>query len=497
MKHIHIIGLGPGVLDDLPLGCLEILKQSRHTVLRTERHPVVQSLRDMRFEFETCDDIYESEPTFEKVYEKIVTRVLERATEFQEVVYAVPGHPGVAERTVQMLQKKAREVDGLQVTIGPGKSFLDDLLAKVGADPADGLLILDGTDLLRRGLNPSLPTVILQVYNRDVASEVKLTLMEQYPDEYEVVVAQALGVPGEEKLLRVPLYEIDRLSMIDHLTTLFVPGTSDASILNRQFFRLVEVVEQLRGPNGCPWDRKQTHVSLRKYMLEEAYEAVDAIDRDAPDDLCEELGDVLLQVALHSQIAAEEGNFSIYDTIAAINEKMIRRHPHVFSDVHVKDADEVVQNWEAIKTKERQLKSGTSDTVSFLDTIPKSLPALQMAYELQKKAAEVGFEWEHIAGVYDKLEEELAEFREAAQTADPKELENEYGDLLFVLINLSRYLKIDPETALAATNRKFRNRFNYIEQQLKQRGSSLHESSLAEMDKLWNDAKKIERDRII
>jgi tetrapyrrole methylase family protein / MazG family protein len=383
--------------------------------------------------------------------------------------------------------------------IGPGKSFLDDLLMRVGADPADGLLILDGTDLRKRSLNPSLPTVIMQVYSQAVASDVKLTLMEQYPDDYEVVLAQAVGVLGQEKLLRMPLYEIDRISDIDHLTTLYIPGSTDESVINGQMFRLIEIVEQLRGPEGCPWDRKQTHKSLRKYMLEEAYEVADAIDREEFDDICEELGDVLLQVALHCQIAAEEGYFTIHDTIRAINEKMIRRHPHVFADIHVENAEEVVQNWEEIKQQEKREKKGIQDvqeeSSSFLDTIPRSLPALMMAYKLQKKAAEVGFEWDDIADVYKKVQEEWQEFQEAAKIENPKQLEMEFGDLLFVLINLSRYLKIDPESALSSANRKFRSRFQYIEQQLKREGASLHESSLEKMDKLWNVAKKIEKER--
>ncbi|UOF91820.1 nucleoside triphosphate pyrophosphohydrolase [Fodinisporobacter ferrooxydans] len=491
MKIIQVVGLGPGSIDTIPVGSLEILRQASHIILRTERHPIVEQLRKQGIRFSTCDDLYDSKPTFSEVYQSIVDRLFFQVEQFHQIVYAVPGHPGIAETTVKRLKEQAKQRN-ICIEIGPGKSFLDDLLEKVGVDPADGLLLLDGTDLQAHMLDPGIATLIMQVYNRDVASDVKLTLMEQYPDEYQVVMAHSVGINDKEQFVKCPLYEIDRLADIDHLTTLFVPATTDASIINRQFSTLIDIVRQLRSPEGCPWDRKQTHQTLRKYMLEEAYEVADAIDRDVPADLCEELGDVLLQVALHSQIGTEEGTFTIHDTIASINEKMIRRHPHVFSDMHVQSAVQVIQNWEQIKQQEKAEKGQVADS-SFLHSIPSILPAMQMAYQLQKKAAMVGFEWEAIEDVKKKVKEEWAELWEAVERNDETSIQHEFGDLLFAAINLARYLKLDPESALASTNQKFRNRFSYIEKQLANAGIKLGESSLEKMDKLWNEAKKFEQ----
>lgn len=485
MAIIHIVGLGPGSWTGLPLGTYQILQEGKKVFLRTERHPVVEDLRAKGIRYSSLDELYEQAEDFESLYQTIVDKLFEEARENGEVVYAVPGHPGIAERTVRIALEKGTDA-GVEIRLGPGHSFLDELLLRIGVDPTEGLLILDGTDLQDKHLNPTIHTILVQVYNQDVAADVKLSLMEIYPDDYQVTVARAVGVEGEERIDRISLYELDRLDWIDHLTTLYLPGSNETRITHRQFSKLVEIVQILRSPEGCPWDREQTHQSIRKNVIEEAYEVAEAIDLNDPDALSEELGDLLLQVALHSQMASEEGTFSVYDTIQAINDKLIRRHPHVFGDKDAADAEDALTNWEEIKRQEKRDK-GIPEKESILDTIPTSMPAMLVSYKLQKKAGEVGFEWPDVNGVLDKLKEELDELRETDDKAE------ELGDVLFVLVNLARYLKVDPEEALAKTNVKFRRRFGYIEKMLSQQGKMFNDSTLEEMDAWWNEAKKLEK----
>lgn len=486
MSKVTIVGLGPGSWTGLPLGALQLIETQQQAggplLLRTERHPVVDDLRAKGIVFSALDHFYETGEEFAQVYQTITDHVLAEAQAHGHVVYCVPGHPGVAEITVQNLRRQGPYA-GVEIVIGPGHSFLDDLLMNIGVDPTDGMLLLDGTSLYPRQINPSLHTLIVQVYNETIASDVKLTLMQQYPDDYEITVATAVGVEGQERIETLPLYELDRLDWINHLTTLYIPASSEDHVVNNQMWRFVEIIAALRDPDtGCPWDLKQTHQSLRKYLLEEAYEAADAIDRDDPFDLADELGDVLLQIVLHAQIGSEEGTFDIYEVIRSVTDKMIRRHPHVFGGgMEADTSDQVVANWQEIKAQEKQEK-GIEES-SLLDSVPLSLPPVTAAYKLQKKAADAGFDWDDISHVYDKLKEEITELQET----DDKT--GELGDLLFVLVNLARFLKVDPDEALARTNRKFRRRFAYIEEQLRARGKTPGQSTLDEMDRLWNEAK--------
>jgi tetrapyrrole methylase family protein/MazG family protein len=255
------------------------------------------------------------------------------------------------------------------------------------------------------------------------------------------------------------------------------------------FDRLVDVMARLRAPDGCPWDREQTHASLRRYVIEETYEVVEAIDADDPDKLCEELGDLLLQVVFHAQLAAEEGLFDVDDVSAGITEKLIRRHPHVFGDVKVAGAAEVLTNWQAIKATEK----GNEARTSILDGIPASLPALMRALEVSKRAVRVGFEWPDTGSVLRKVDEELAELRtEIAAGAPSPRLADELGDLLFTVVNVARRLGIDPEEALREQIGKFGRRFRHIEARAAAGGRALDSLTLDEMEALWQEAKRDE-----
>jgi tetrapyrrole methylase family protein/MazG family protein len=248
-----------------------------------------------------------------------------------------------------------------------------------------------------------------------------------------------------------------------------------------EFKKLVEIIARLRSPDGCPWDKKQTHASLREFLLEECYEVLDALDENDSLKLRQELGDLLLQIILHAQIASEKGEFELAEVLQEINAKLIRRHPHIFGTVQVKNAEEVVQNWEAIKKGERQAEA------SILDSVPRQMPALAYSQDIQRRAAQTGFDWENIDGVIDKLAEEVREFKNARNQEEKFE---EFGDMFFTLVNVSRRMGVDPETALRQANRKFYQRFSYMEKLCRERGLDLNKLSLDEQNKLWEEAKK-------
>jgi len=257
------------------------------------------------------------------------------------------------------------------------------------------------------------------------------------------------------------------------------------------FTELVEVMARLRAPNGCPWDREQTHATLKPYLLEETYEALEAIDIGDDDELCKELGDVLLQVVFHAQIAAEENRFGIEEVARAIVDKLIRRHPHVFADVEVDGSEQVLQNWEQIKKQERQ-ELGDA-TPSLLDGIPKQLPALMRAQRMQARVSRQGFDWDKIAGPLDKIEEEFAELRQAWASGETPAIEDEFGDLLFALVNTGRFLNVDSEQALRQSTDKFERRFRALEEAVRTSGREISALSLQELDVIWDEIKAREK----
>jgi tetrapyrrole methylase family protein / MazG family protein len=254
---------------------------------------------------------------------------------------------------------------------------------------------------------------------------------------------------------------------------------------NYEFTDLVEIMRLLRDKDGCPWDREQTHESLKKYLIEETYEVLEAIDLKSREKLTEELGDLMLQVVFHAQVSAEEGRFNIDDVITGICRKLIIRHPHIFGEVKADTSEKVLENWEAIKKQEKGLKSQTS----VLKDVPSNLPALMRSYKVQQKAAQVGFDWDNIDDVFAKVYEELEEIKDVYKSKNVERITEELGDAIFALVNLSRFLKVHPELALTGTINKFINRFEFIEQESLKAGKVLEDMSLTEMDELWNKAK--------
>jgi MazG family protein len=260
------------------------------------------------------------------------------------------------------------------------------------------------------------------------------------------------------------------------------------SSAGEKFQKLVEIMARLRAPGGCPWDRDQTFDSIKPYTLEETYEVLDAIDRRDWNELSEELGDFMLQAVFYAQMAAEEGLFGIADALDAINRKLIRRHPHVFGEQSAETPGDVKRIWGQVKAEEKKDKGREQD--GLLAAVPRALPALVEAQQISSRAAGAGFDWENAEQVLDKLHEQLGEFHEARRRASQSELEDELGDLLFVLVNLARFVKVDPEQALRRTNAKFRRRFEYIELKLAERGRKLEDSNIGEMEALWQEAKR-------
>ena len=321
---------------------------------------------------------------------------------------------------------------------------------------------------------PDMPVLLTGVDSRELALQVKTVLLTTYPKEHVISVVES----GKWKEKR--LEEISGEGLSADICW-YVPALGEGT----SFESFAEIVAHLRAPDGCPWDKEQTHETLRKHLLEESYEAITAIDSGDFADMREEFGDLLLQIVLQSQIANEEGQFNINQVVHGIHSKIVRRHPHVFGDVKLDDVDGVLANWEKLKEKERKDKKQDK---GLLDGVPVALPALEQAQEYQDRAARVGFDWPEIEGVLDKIAEEIAEVKNAT---NEQELTTELGDLFFALVNLARWKKVDAESALRGTNLKFKKRFGYVEQGAQKLGRSLSELSLEEMDGLWNEAKKL------
>jgi len=485
MNHITVIGLGAGDLNQLPLGVYKKLTKSEKIYVRTMDHPVLHELEGEGISFESFDQVYEKHDTFQPVYEEIVEILINEATH-QDVIYAVPGHPLVAEQTVQLLISAERD-EKIELKIEGGQSFFDATFTALKIDPIEGFQLLDGTNLSIHDVNMRAHLLIAQVYDAYSASEVKLTLMEKYRDDYPVTVVTAAG-SSEEVLKTVSLFELDQAVEVNNLTTIYVPPVQNDEDALKDWTTFRRIVSTLRGPNGCPWDKEQTHESLKKYLVEEAHEFLAAVDEEDDFGMVEELGDILLQVFLHAQIGEDEGYFNLEEILASISEKMIRRHPHVFGEVSVNNSEDVVANWESIKKTEKGETEG-----SILKGEFRASSSLQTSYNYQKKAATVGFDWPNADDAWLKFEEEWQEFREEIINGSGKTRLDEFGDVLFTLVNIARFYKISPEEAMIHANEKFSRRFQFIEKKVRQSGKSFSDFTLEQLDKFWDEAKKSEK----
>ncbi|MEG0180431.1 MAG: nucleoside triphosphate pyrophosphohydrolase [Terrisporobacter sp.] len=480
MGKISIVGLGPGDYSLISQGALEALYLSPKVYLRTKKHPTVDQLEE-KLQYTALDYFYEEEDNFEEVYGKIAKFIIEKGQR-EDLVYAVPGHPRVAEKTVGMIESLAKE-SNIELDIIPSMSFVDAMYNYLGIDPAEGFKLLDAFELEESYIDINTNTIITQVYDPFIASNVKLKLMEHYDDEQEVCIVNGAGIKGIENKTYVKLYELDRQqNLYSYLTSLYIPKSSKK--LYNTVHDLQNIMKKLRGPAGCEWDKKQTHESLKKYIIEEAYEVNQAVDNDDIDELIEELGDVLLQVIFHCEIGEEEGYFNLADVSSGICNKLINRHPHVFKNIDI-DMNKFEKTWEEMKKEEK----GETSVTESLQRIPQYLPALTKAEKIQKKAALVGFDWYNIDDVYKKIEEEYKELLDECKSRNIKYIKEELGDLLFSIVNLARFLKIDPEEAINLTSNKFIKRFKFIEDNAREMNKTLEDMTLEEMDKLWEKAK--------
>lgn len=481
---ITIIGLGPGGSDHLTRRAWETLRRAETVYLRTAQHPGVADLPG-HINLVSFDSVYQAHDQFADVYAEIADRILDSAERDGQVIYAVPGDPTVGEATVSRIQQRALEAK-IPIEIIHGVSFIEPCLAHIAVDALDGLQVLDALAVAEQyhpPLNPALAALLAQVYSRDVASQLKLTLMNQYPDDFAVVLIHT-AADGTTRSERLKLYQIDRSDRIGVMTTLYLPPLGELT----SFEALQNLIAQLRSPEGCPWDREQTHKSLRPFLIEEAHEVLEALDVADPAALYEEMGDLLLQILLHTQIAIDEGEFMMTDLLTQLNEKLIRRHPHVWGDVELNgDLGQLSRIWQAVKAEE---KSGSDvQAASLLDGVPLGAPALFVAQRYSSRAAGVGFDWDDISGVEAKFAEELAEVLAADSAAAKAE---EIGDLIFVLVNWLRWLGVDdPESLLRQINAKFYRRFRHVEARAADEGNSLSAYSLDKLDLWWQEAKRL------
>jgi tetrapyrrole methylase family protein/MazG family protein len=416
----------------------------------------------------------------ESTLEETVTALLDGYESGKAMAYATVVNPLAADVVVKNLIGRSADI---QLRWANGETFTEDSEVAGLLAARAGLTVIDGQELAAVYHIPFAPSQAALIYAPGEGvglAGIAALLQAVYPADHTVrlLFERADGeLCWNQKL-------IDDIAQITTpvAAMLVPPRSADASLEDFE-----EVIARLRAPNGCPWDRKQTHASLRTYLLEETYEALSALDANDMEGLKEELGDLTLQIALHTQIGAESGEFNMADVLEGINRKIIRRHPHIFGDVVVAGEKGVVQNWEKLKQQERE-DNGTHETKGLLDGIPVSFPALAQAQSIQDRAARVGFDWKEIEPVMDKV---MEEYREVQEAPNEEERAKELGDLLFAVVNLVRWYKVDAESALRETNLKFRKRFAYIEKRSRETGKPMQEMTLEEMDVFWNEAKKL------
>ncbi len=466
-----VVGLGPGDWDRLPPSTTELLLDPSATVVvRTSRHPAARHLAALR-QVSDCDDLYERAEEFDDVYEAIAERLLAMP---EPVVYAVPGSPLVGEFAVAKLRERCSRTDR-PFQVVAGESFLEAVWTELGIDPfRDGFQLLNGHEL-PAPLVIDKPTVIGHLDRPLVLADVCANLDRVLGPDDEVTLLVDLGTTRQQIVTAHPL---DLPGSLAGLRTSMYVAPIGGGLIGA-----VKAMQRLR--TECPWDREQTHDSLVRYLIEESHELVDAIaalgagpSSGAYSDVEEELGDVLLQVLFHAVIAAESGGFDIDDVAEQLRRKLVRRHPHVFGDVAVEDADAVRRNWTEIKAGEKPAGSG-----SLLDGVPGSLPASARASEVQRRAAKIGFDWTEVGPVLDKLREEIDELsREIDVEGD---VESELGDVLFSIANLARHLEVDPELALRRATLRFEDRFRSME-----KVGPLEGLTLEELDARWEQVKR-------
>ena len=480
MHHLSIVTLGTGDEMFLTRGVEKALREAECVVLRTERHPMVEFLNREAIAFETLDALYEACEDFDLFNHEAAQKVFSLCRE-KDVCYAVSD--ASFDTTVSAIRQE--KPSGLKMTVVPGVSHAERCLSLLDAH-ADALRIYPAESFLAARVSPQEDLLLLELHSRECAGECKLKLMELLPEETMITLITGVEKTGELKMKKLPLYEMDRQKGYDHLSAAYIPSVP---MLERTRFNmddLMAVVARLRAPDGCPWDREQTHESLLPDLLEESYEFIQAVRDEDVDHMYDELGDVLLQIALHTQIAIEHGNFTIDDVTSAVCYKMIERHTHVFGQVKADTAEDVLSNWEAFKREQR----GIQTHAQAMEEVSLGLSSLLRAYKVQKKAKKVGFDFADAQEALPKVHEEAQEVLENILSGTDPEME--LGDLLFAAVNVCRLCGKDPDIALTSSTDKFIRRFRNMENAIKTDGKSLEGLTLSEMDVYWNAGKREE-----
>ncbi len=487
---ITVVGLGPGHPDHVTTDTLATIERIPRRHLRTAIHPSAHLVTDAVGGAIAHDDLYDDADTFEEVYTRIVDRLVADARDHGTILYAVPGSPLVLERTVRLLSQRCPAQD-IDLDVRPAMSFLDVAWARLGIDPVEERVrLIDGHDFAAAAAGETGPLLVAHTHANWVLSDIKLAVEDAAGDE-SVTILHALGT-ADERIVDTTWADMDRAIDADHLTSIYVPRL--AAPVGRHYVRFHELARTLR--ERCPWDIEQTHESLIPYLLEETYEVIDALqaladperadDPTVDDDLVEELGDLLYQIEFHAVIAEQQGRFTIADVAEGIHDKLVRRHPHVFGDVALDGADEVLANWDEIKRVEK-------GRTSVFDGIPRSLPSLSYAAAVGRKASKVGFDWPDVSGALPKVREETDELTEAIESGEHGHTVAELGDLLFAVVNVARHVAVDPELALRAASDKFRARFEGVERFAVDDGIDLRSAELHVLDALWDRVKASER----
>lgn len=456
--------------NTLTASASKAIQSADRLFLQTALHPSVEAVRALNAAFSSMDDLFETCEDFDRLNEAIAERIVSAG----DCVYVATG--SIFSSQLPVVQQKAEE-RGVSVSVLPYVSV------SAAAFPALPQARELSAHDLPNAFDPEQSYVVCEIDSRLIAGEAKLALTEYFDDELAVSIS-SIGKNGDYESRLIPLCELDRQDAYDASTCLYLGGLPYEQRKRHTLEDVMRLVRRLRAPNGCPWDREQTHASLKNALLEECYELIDAIDEGDNNHICEELGDVLLQFALHAVIAEEQGAFTTQDAATDLVEKLIYRHPHVFGEVRVSGSGDVLKNWDALKMQQR--KQDTQAEV--LKSVPRSFPALLRSRKVQKKAADVGFDWANAEEAFFKISEETAELDEAMRSGE--HIAEEMGDLLFAVVNVARLLKLEPEFLLMEATDKFIGRFETMEQLAILRGMVLKEMTLEQMDLLWDEAKK-------
>ncbi len=451
---IHIIGLGPGSVESITIGTMDILKKCNKVFFRTSMHPSVDFIKSQGIYFETFDFLYESSDSFEEVYNKIANFIIKESSLCADICYGVPGNPKVAEKSVEILISICMN-ENIKFKIHPAVSFLDLVFHRLNIDPIDGIQVLDGANINETIFDRRKAAIICQVYDEFIASAVKIYLNKYFNDEKQIYFLKSLGIDGDEIIKKINLMDLDKIKVVDHLTSIYIPASSNEIDFKYDIFDLIKIISYLRGENGCSWDKKQTNESLIKYMVEEVYELKDAIDNDDIDNIVEELGDVLLNVLFQCQIGDEESIFDFMDVTDSICRKLIYRHPHIFKDKQTLNEEEVLKNWHEMKKNEKHIGSYADEIKNVKISLPRlrATKVLNIVSEKDPYISDVSKI--KICLIYEIIEflRGIDEYNDENRSTILEKL----GDVLFSVINLSRILNLDIDKALNVSIDKFIN----------------------------------------